>query len=85
MHQMKLSDNLHKIFDFLNASRDCKVTSEDFTKFLADHLGLKGSLKRQNIEFLVWRYRSLKSDNLIYFYKFIKDMNYQRLKIGLKD
>lgn len=56
--EMGLIQGLHKIFDFMNDSRDCTVRPEDFLKFLSDHLGLQNKLPRQSIEFLVWRYRS---------------------------
>ena len=91
---MGLIESLHKVFNFMNSSRDCTVRSEDFLKFLADHLGLQNTLSRQNIEFLVWRYRSQNMDSkdaqgrpvyLIYFYKFLEDMHFMKSMIGLKD
>jgi len=54
---------------------------------LSNHLGLKNVVSDQNIGLLTQRYRVSHKDNkqVVFAFKFVEDLAYQHLNIGVLD
>lgn len=85
MHRQNLVLRQKDLFTFMNFRRTCTVSLKDFTNLLHDQLNMKQHLSHKQLSFFISRYRSYKQPDEVYFHRFMDDITYQFLKIGLLD